>query len=469
MSRINTNVSSIIAQRILGMQNSRVNTTLQRLSTGLRINTGKDDPAGLIASETLRAEARSVQAAQTNIARATNVVAVAESGLSELSNLLNDLETLVDKSSNESGISADERAANQTEIDGILASINRIAASTELQGRKLLSGELAYTTSSVSAANIAHVQLNSARVPEAGVRTVAIKVVKAASLAAVSYTGGAIGGTPVTIEVTGNLGTERITFASATLFNVRDSINQSRDLTGVSATVVGSAVRMNSIQYGASQYVKVRALSGTFTIAGSGTDHGADVQVNLNGQTVTGDGLNVTARTSVLDANIALTTAFGAVTTGGTTRFGVTGGGANFMISPKLDSNGLASLGIASVDTTSLGNSADGYLYTLGTGEANALDQRTFYTAQRIVRNAITQVAELRGRLGSFERNTLDTTNNSLAVQYENVNSAESAIRDTDFAQATSDLTRQQILVQSASMVLKLANAQPQQVLTLLQ
>lgn len=469
MSRINTNVTSIIAQRVLATQNTRLTTSLQRLSTGLRINSGSDDPAGLIASETLRAEQKAIAAAQTNIARATNVVAVAESGLSELGNLLNDLETLVDKSSNVTGISTDERAANQLEIDSILSSINRIASSTELQGRQLLSGELAYTTSTVSAANIASLQLNSARVPEGGKRTVAIKVTQAASLAAVSYTGGAIGATPVTIEVTGNLGTERITFASASLANVCSAINQSKEMTGISAAVVGTAVRMMSTDYGTSQFVKVRALSGTFTMAGTGTDYGQDVKVNLNGQTVTGEGLKITARTSVLDANITLAAAFGKVTTGGTTKFGVTGGGATFTIAPKLDLNSVATLGINSVDTTWLGDGNVGYLYTLGTGETNAMDNDRFYTAQRIVRTAVQQVANLRGRLGSFEKNTLNTSANSLQVQYENVTAAESIIRDADFAQETSNLTRQQILVQSATNVLKLANAQPQQVLGLLQ
>jgi flagellin len=469
MSRINTNVTSIIAQRVLNQQNNRMTTSLQRLSTGLRINAGRDDPAGLIASETLRTEQKAIAAAQTNIARAINVVAVAESGLSELGNLLNDLETLVDKSSNTSGISADEQAANQLEIDGILSSINRIASSTELQGRKLLSGELAYNTSTVSAANIAHLQLNSARVPEGGKRTVAIKVTQAASLAAISYTGGAIGAAPVTIEVTGNLGTERVTLASASLVNVCSAINQSKEMTGVSASVVGGNVRMTSTDYGSSQFVKVRALSGTFTMAGTGTDYGQDVKVNLNGQTVTGDGLNVTARTSILDANITLAAAFGSITTGGTTKFGVTGGGATFTIAPQLDLNSVATLGINSVDTSSLGNGNVGYLFTLGTGNANSMDSNNFFAAQRIVRAATQQVADLRGRLGSFEKNTLNTSANSLQVQYENVTAADSIIRDTDFAEETSNLTREQILVQSATNVLKLANAQPQQVLALLQ
>lgn len=470
MSRINTNVSSIIAQRILTTQNTRLNQSLQRLSTGLRINSGKDDPAGLIASETLRAEKNAVQAAQTNVARAVNVVAVAESGLSEITTLLTDLEDLVDRSSNETGISDDERVANQQEIDLILASINRIANSTELQGRKLLNGDLAYTTSTVSSAKIAHLQLNSARVPQGGTRSVAIQVTQAASLAVVSYTGGAIGATPVTIEVLGNLGAERITFASASLADIAAAVNQSAALTGVSATVDGSVVRLTSTEYGSAQFVKVRVLdSGTFTVAGSGEDWGRDVVVNVNGQTLTGTGLQVSARSTALDADITLKAAFGSVTTGGTALFGVTGGGAKFSISPKLDLNSMATLGINTLTTASLGDGNVGWLYSIGTGQENAMSEKNYFTAQRIVRRALSQVATLRGRLGSFERNTLDTTANSLNIQYENLSSAESALRDTDFAEETSNLTRAQILVQSATSVLKLANQAPQNVLALLQ
>jgi len=469
MSRINTNVTSIVAQRILNMQNDRLTTSLERLSTGLRINAGRDDPAGLIASEALRAEKRAIQAAQTNIARAINVVAVAEAGLSEITSLLNDLEDLIDRSSNQAGISADETAANQQEIDTILASINRIANSTELDGRRLLNGDMAYTTSGVTTSHIAHLQLNSVRVPQNGARTVSIQVTQTASLAVVSYIGGSIGATPVTIEVAGNLGTERITLASATLEQIKDAINQSADLTGVSATIAGSTLRLNSTEYGSSQFVRVRALSGTFTVAGTGEDYGRDVEVNVNGQSITGTGLVISSRTSVLDADITLAAAFANGTISGSATFAVTGGGANFMIAPTLDLNAMASIGLATINTSSLGDANIGYLYSLGSGESNAVSEGNFFTAQRIVRTALTQVATLRGRLGSFQRNTLDTTANSLAVQYENVAAAESSIRDADFAQETSNLTRQQILVQSASMVLKLANAQPTQVLSLLQ
>jgi len=96
------------------------------------------------------------------------------------------------------------------------------------------------------------------------------------------------------------------------------------------------------------------------------------------------------------------------------------------------------------------------------------LSSKNFASAQRIVREAINQVASLRGRLGSFQKDTLTTTINSLRVARENVTAAESAIRDADFAAETSNLTRAQILVNSSTAILQIANAAPQNVLALL-
>lgn len=469
MSRINTNVPSVIARRILSGQNDRLTLSLQRLSTGLKINTGKDDPAGMIASERMRLQLTAIQAAQTNINRAINVVAVGESGLAEIARLINDLEDLIDRSSNETAISNEERDANQLEIDLILDSINRIANSTELEGRKLLSGTLAYTTSAVNIADIADLRISSARIPQGGSRTVNIDVLVAAELATLTYSSGTLASAQ-TIEVLGNLGAERITLASgATISSIADAVNMSTGLTGVSAVISAGNVVLTSTGYGSTQYVKVRALSGTQLQNGLDAleDFGTDVEVNVNGMNAIGDGLKVSVRTTALSADIVLTSAFGSQTATDTT-FSITGGGANFMISPTLDLNARATLGIDAVTTASLGDRNVGFLYTLATGEANALNRSQYSTAQRIVRLAATQVGTLRGQLGSFERNTLQPNLNSLRIQYENVAAAESVLRDTDFAEETSNLTRAQILVQSATNVLRIANAAPNNVLALL-
>src|SRR3954462_10829597 len=105
MSRINTNVSSLIAQRVLNKNNDQRNTSLARLSTGLKINTGADNPAGLIASENLRAEKVGISTAIDNATRAGNIIGTAEGGLNEVSSLLTEVQGLVGQAAHTGGLS----------------------------------------------------------------------------------------------------------------------------------------------------------------------------------------------------------------------------------------------------------------------------------------------------------------------------------------------------------------------------
>src|SRR6478752_1270655 len=162
MSRINTNVSSLIAQRVFRKNSETLNTSLQRLSTGLKINTGADNPAGLIASENLRSEKAGITQAIDNAGRASNIIGTAEGGLSEVSNLLTELQSLVSQAANSGGLSKEELNANQLQVDSILNTINRIAQSTAFQGTKLLNGNFAYTTSGVTSTQFDDLQINSA-------------------------------------------------------------------------------------------------------------------------------------------------------------------------------------------------------------------------------------------------------------------------------------------------------------------
>ncbi|MEP0848232.1 MAG: flagellin [Phycisphaerae bacterium] len=472
MSRINTNIESMIATRVLNHQNQMLNQSLARLSTGLRINSGKDDPAGLIASEALRSEKIAIGSALVNISRANNVIGTSEGALDEINKLLTELEDLVDRSANEAGISEDERQANQLQIDAILDSINRIAASTEFQGKKLLNGELDYATSGVDSTNFADVTINSARIAADGNRAVVVEVTQSADVARLTYAASATGAGVTTIEIGGNRGTETLSFASGTAISaVAAAVNQAKDVTGVSASLIsgGTALQFYSTEYGSNQFVTVQALQGAFTVTGGDAadrDYGVDASVLVNGVSANANGLDIEAQTSTLSVAMRLTAAFG--TSLGSDTFHVTGGGADFMISPTVSFNGLASIGIPSVGVGSLGSNSNGFLATLRSGETNSLDSGHYDTAQRIIREAQTQVSRLRGRLGAFQRNTLETTANALNITLENTTAAESAIRDTDFAVETSALTRSQIMVQSATAMLRLANAQPQQVLSLL-
>src|ERR1700729_333216 len=161
MSTINTNVSSLIAQRSLSKNQAAEDTSLERLSTGLRINSGADDPAGLIASEGLQAQQAGLTQAISNAQRATNIVGTAEGGLNEINSLLTQVQSLVSQSANTGGLSSDEVSANQLQVDSILDTINRISGSTTFDGKQLLNGNLAYTTSSAATSAFGVVRVNA--------------------------------------------------------------------------------------------------------------------------------------------------------------------------------------------------------------------------------------------------------------------------------------------------------------------
>src|SRR5436305_482005 len=146
MTRINTNVSSLIAQTNLNRSQQSLQSALTRLSTGLRINSGKDDPAGLIASQVLASDITSTNAAITNSQTADQLIGTANSALTQVSSLLNDIRGLVSQSANTGALSTDQIAANQLQVDSSLAAIDRISQTTSFQGRRLLDGSLDFIT-----------------------------------------------------------------------------------------------------------------------------------------------------------------------------------------------------------------------------------------------------------------------------------------------------------------------------------
>jgi flagellin len=466
MSIINTNVSSLIAQQALQQNNSSLNTSLQRLSTGLRINSGADDPAGLIASENLQDQQVGIQTAISNANRAGNIIGTAEGGLNEVSNLLTQLQGLIGQAANSGGLSANETAADQLQVDSILSTINRIAGSTTFEGNQLLNGNLSYTTSSVTATDVTDLSVNAALIPAGSKVAVAVQVVSSGKTAKITYTGGTVTGNTLTLQVAGNAGTQQLSFASgSTVTEIATAINGVKASTGLSAQVSGSDLRINSTQYGSAQFVSVSAVAGTVTGLSAGKAFGTDAAVTINGAQAEVTGLNVSYRASNLDVSLNIAPAFDKP---GTTTFDITGGGATFALGSQVSNTDNASIGIQSVSTGSLGDSINGYLNTLQSGGANDLSSGNLVTAQNILDSAINQVSSLRGRLGAFQDFTVGSTVSSLGVAYENASAAEAAITDTDFAAETSNLTRDQILSQAATTVLTQANSTPQEALTLL-
>jgi flagellin len=270
-----------------------------------------------------------------------------------------------------------------------------------------------------------------------------------------------------------------LSFASSTKSSaIVASINQFSDSTGVAATLSSNnkSVVFTSSGYGSSQFISVSSTNPTSVTTKdvngvtNTTDSGRNATVTVNGASVQSDGLNVKVVTANFEADITLNSA--ANNNSASKTFGVTGGGATFSLGAQVNSANTASLGLGNVNTGSIGKYVSGgTLYTLGdlgSGKTAAVNNGDTALAQNIVNRAIKDVANLRGRIGAFQSNVLGSTINSLNVALENVSSSQSAIRDTDFATETSNLTRNQILVQAAGSVLQQANNAPQAVLRLL-
>jgi flagellin len=486
MSRINTNVPSLLARRVLGQQNKGLETSLERLSTGLRINRGADDPAGLIASENLRSEKMAISAAIGNAERAEQVANVAEGGLQEINKMLLELQSLIGKTANDAGVSKEEKEANQLQIDSLLQTIDRIANATSFNGTKLLNGNFDYTTSNVSA-NISDVNIQSARMSDAAGSyiSVSLDVLTSARTAAVFLSTGASinngGNGSITIEITGVDGVQQFTFASGTSqASVATAINTFKEALGVSAQAsTNGKVAVYSLGFGSNEFVRVKQLEGTASdlladaVADTGESAdlkvtGRDATVLINGQSATTDGLKARVASDGFDVTVTIDGTSALNTTNASTTFDVTGGGADFNLAPKVNLASKVSLGIETVTTGNLGEATTGFLSALKSGGTSNVVNGDLTKAQKIVDKAIKQVSGLRGRLGAFSKNVVGATINNLGVALENTAAAESAIRDTDFAAETASLTRQQIMAQAATQSLAIANAQPQSALALL-
>ncbi len=472
MSTINTNVPAVVAQRHLARAQGQLAKSLERLSSGLRINRGSDDPAGLIVSERLRAEIAAVNQAIDNTSRASNVIATTEGALNEVAALLIDIKGLTIEAANKGAFSDEEVAANQLQIDSAIESITRIANTTTFAGQKLLNGQLDYVTSGINTSELASVDVLSVKFGSAKSLDVAIDVTQSALTGQLGFAGTVPLSATKSIDLAGPTGIVPLTFPTgASETDMVTAINALTADTGISAVASGTAVNFNTVEYGTKAFVSIEPMPGSSAfdvVDRSGATvvrtTGRDAVATINGVSSVGDGLKLSVSSTSLKMQALLDTSFGM----GKTSFAVIGGGALFQLGPDINTNQQENIGVKSMQANKLGNRNLGFLSQLKSGQAYALRTGNFTEASKILNEAQTQVSVLRGRLGAFERNTLQTNVNQLQTTFENLTSSESVIRDTDFAKETSQLTRAQILVQAGNSVLAIANAQSQNVLTLL-
>ena len=233
--------------------------------------------------------------------------------------------------------------------------------------------------------------------------------------------------------------------------------------------VVGATgLTLQSTGYGSSQSVSVNTLTGSFATYNAANvaatqANGTDAGVQINGVNGVANGLNVSLGTGNLGLSFNLNSG---VTAGSNFNFQITGGGALFQLGANIVSNEQANLGIGNMNTANLGGTS-GMLYELGSGNDASLANNAAKAAQ-IVNDATNQVNNLRGYLGAFTAETLDTNVTALTNSVQNLTSADSSIADADFAAESANVSRAQVLVQAGTQVLSIAEQTPQNVLTLL-
>ncbi len=326
-------------------------------------------------------------------------------------------------------------------------------------------------TSGAGVGAISDVRIEQANFGTANQINVNVQIDRQATRARLMYTGGTLSAA-LNLEVGGSKGFEVFSFgAGTTVSEIASAINLANDATGITASVDSATgtLTLQSDAYGSNAFVSAKAVSGTFSVVNASGQQaeratGTDVQARINGIAATGEGLRVTLNTSALDLSFQVAST---LTDGSSIDFAITGGGAIFQLGPDVVSNQQARLGIGAVNTALLGG-ATGKLFELRTGGAKslAIDPKG---AAAVVEEAITAITSLRGRLGAFQRTTLETNIFTLNDALENLTDAQSSIRDADYAEETARLTRAQILVQSGTVVLQIANQSPQNVLALLQ
>lgn len=484
--RINTNMAALNAQRNLLIADAGLTQSIERLSSGFRINRAADDPAGLVISENLRAQVEGLGQAVANSAEGVNMVKTAEAALTEVNSILRSIRNLALHASNVGANDSAGVAADQQQISSAIDSLNRISATTQYSTKYLLNGASGAGTMVNDLTNVQGATGGGAL----GTGAIGISVLQTAAVATASVgSGTASGGT---VSAAGALVVNGVSIAvsgSDTYNTVVSKINQQTATTGIQATFSNGIV-FQQVTAGSNKAISVSqnaaivsGVSGGVVVNGvTGTNVSAIVSFSASAALqdtarITGVGTVLAgALGAATDIKITLTSAgagigasAGMTTTSGIDDVNLVAGGLKFQVGGNF--NQQVNVSIGNTAANNLGTTATGLLGNPATVNVGSIDVTTSDGAQnaiKIVDEAITQVSRMRADIGAFQRNILETNINSLGVAKENLTASESTIRDTDSAGEIMRFTRYQIQLQAGTAILAQANQAPQLVLQLL-
>ena len=472
---VNTNIASLNTQRDMSNTSNALNTSLERLSTGSRINSAKDDAAGLQISNRLSNQISGLNVAVRNANDGISLSQTAEGALQQSTNILSRIRDLALQSANGSNSDAD-RASLQKEVSAQQAELTRIADTTTFGGRKLIDGSFgtssfqvgsnAYETIDVSLKSAAANTIGSYQV---GSLTSTTKTGAVAAAAATIFTAG-------TLNVVGNGQTKEVTIkATDSAKDLAKSFDGA--ISGLTATA--RTVFAANVTTGTNDFSLKVGSNAAVSLVGVTSNKDMAEQINSNSAKLGGLKAN-------LDKDNKLTIES---STGENVTFGGAGS-ANVTLAVQDAAGKFTTAAAAAAGSTVVGylqlNSPGSFAITVGTGGVPAelfgatkavqatvsdIDISTADGAQRalaVVDNALAAIDSQRSDLGAVQ-NRFDNTINNLQNISENASAARSRIKDTDYAAETANLSKQQVLQQAGTAILAQAKQLPQAVLSLLQ
>jgi len=492
---VNTNVASLNTQRNLSNSSNALSTTMQRLSTGSRINSAKDDAAGLQISNRLTSQINGLGVATKNANDGISIAQTAEGALQQSTNILQRMRDLSLQSANGSN-SATERQALNDEVKQLQSELNRIADTTTFGGQKLMDGSFGTKSFQVgsNANETIGVTINSASAKSVGADRLDMSGTGYGAVGAAS--GGLANGTTAsgTIEIIGSNGVSgSVALAvSGSAAAAATAINTQSDKTGVTAdartgvelssltasgnvsftlggadtaTISANVVDKNDLTSLANA---INAQSGKTGVTAELTNSNGSIKlINEKGDDITIENFSVGSATGSL-ATLKGVDYDGKVTAS-TTTLASTAGNSRIQGNVRLESSGAfqASADEANVINTGAADTAVVSKLT-SVADIDISSQEGAQNAVSVIDSAIASIDKNRASLGAIQ-NRFENTIANLQNISENVSAARGRIQDTDYAAETANLSKNQILQQAGTAILAQANQLPQAVLSLLQ
>jgi flagellin len=488
---INTNVMSLNSQRQLNNSQNSLATSLQRLSSGLRINSAKDDAAGLMISDRFTSQIRGLDQARRNANDGISLAQTAEGALSSATDMLQRIRELAVQAANATNTGVDRQALN-LEAGQLMSELQRISMAAEFNGKKLFDGSFgsqsfqvganAYQTISFGASNLQTNQYGLNTV----VGTIVIGVTGSAADIATT--------TAATVTINGQVSGSVASAVTDTAKELADKINAIAGETNVSAQArtvsrmafaatgayglslradnatavnvsfnVSAVATADGLSAAASEINKQTAATG---ITASIDESGAFLRLEVAsgndmviGNTTGAGNVTLTAETMNSAGSTATTTAVAIGSGAVASNFASIRGSVTLDASSGFNVTSSAAGMFAATNTSGMTSS------TVSLIDLSSFNKATF--SLRIADKALATISSQRAQFGAIQ-SRFATTISNLQATSENLSASRSRILDADFAVETATLTRAQILQQAGTAMLAQANAVPQNVLTLL-